>query len=262
MHDYWHRQETDKPLYADILWSRPENKRLAKKLVSIGGNSHAFMNVAASYELVLEAGIGSCRVVLPDKLEKVIGKSIENVVYLPSDASGGISKDAVNAMHGYAEWGNGVFFSGDLGHSSETAVFTERFVRDTNSNLILSGDSLDAFYENPDILFDKEGTLFVADIKQLQKMAPKLGISTPVTHAMSLLQLVEVLHEVTADRESMIITHNDGITAVAMYGEVSTTQVLTDDHWQIQTASKAAVFFLQHPEKPFQAVTTSLIQNT
>src|SRR5680860_1062418 len=131
MHDYWQRQADDEPLFEDIIWSRPENKRLAKKLTIVGGNSHAFMGIATAYEATLSAGIGDCRVALPDKLERIIGKSIDNVVYLPSDKSGGISKDALEDMHKYSEWGNGIFFPGDLGHSSETHVFMEHFVRDT-----------------------------------------------------------------------------------------------------------------------------------
>ncbi len=255
---YWLRQ-TDEPLFEDILWSRPENKRHAKKLLIVGGSTSSFMHIAASFQQVTDAGIGGCKVILPDKLQRIVGKSIDDVVFLPSDASGGIAKDASVMMHEYSEWGDGVYFPGDLGRGSETTRFVEKFVGGTSLPLILSGDSINIFYDNPDEIFDKENTVLVMDMKQLQKMTSKLGIETPITHSMGLVQLVEILHDITSERESMIVTHHEGNTIVAMYGEVSTTHVEAGDNWQLETASRTAVYFLQHPEKPFQAVTTSLI---
>ena len=259
MHDYWHRQEKNKPLYEEILWAKPENKRHKKKLVIVGGNTHAFTAIASSYNQTLEAGIGSCKIVLPDKLEKVIGKSIDDVVYLASDTSGGIAKGATIAMHEYAQWGDGVYLPGELGHSNETTRFVEQFVEETKSPLILSGDALEIFYEHPEDIFDRENTILVLTLSQLQKMAPQLGVEIPITHKMGLVQIVEALHSITEDRETMVLTHHQDNLIVAMYGEVSTTSVESDENWQLQTASKAAVYLLQHPEKPFQAVTTSVL---
>ncbi len=259
MHDFWHRQENNQPLYEEIVWAKPENKRLKKKIVIAGGNSHAFMQIAASYQSVNSAGIGSCRVVLPDMLEKTVGKSLDGVVYLPCSVSGGFSSNGVATMHEYSQWGDGVFFPGELGQGSETSIFLEKFISETKMPLILSGDSLEPFYSDPEKIFNREDTLLVLDIGQLQKLAAKLGSGTPVTHAMGLVQLIEVLHEITKERESMILTNHEGSTVVAMYGEVTTTHTKPDDNWQLLSASKAAVYFLQHPEKPFQAVTTSLI---
>jgi len=259
MHDFWQRQENNKPLFEEIIWSKPENKRLRKKIVLVGGNSHAFMDVAASYQQVIDAGIGSCRVVLPDMLEKTVGKSLDDVVYLPSSQSGGFSSNGVATMHEYSQWGDGVFFPGELGQGSETTLFAERFVDQTKIPLILSGDSLEIFYNNPEAAFNKENTLLVLELKQLQKTVPKLNIMLPITHSMGLVQLVEVLHRLTEDRESMLVTNHEGNTVVAMYGEVTTTHAEPSTNWQLETASKAAVYFLQHPEKPFQAVTTSLL---
>ncbi len=259
MHDFWHRQEKNKPLYEDIAWAKPQNKRLKKKLVIAGGNSQAFGQIAASYQQVADIGIGDCRVVLPDALEKTVGKSIEDVVFLPSSPSGGFSSNAVSGMHEYSQWGDGVYFPGELGQGSETAIFMEKFVDQTKVPLILSGDSLEIFYDNPEKIFNKENALLILNFKQLQKMTLKLGLPTPVTHAMGLIQLVEVLHGITGERESMIVTSHQGSVMVAMYGEVSTTPAEPSDDWQFTVASAATVYFLQHPQKTFQAVTTSLV---
>jgi len=259
MHEYWHRQDNNSPLYEEIVWAKPENKRHRKRLVIVGGNTHAFMQVAASYDRSIEAGIGDCRVVLPDKLEKVIGKSIENVVYLPSDSSGGISKDAITAMHQYSEWGDGILFPGELGHGSETTRFAEQFINETKLPLVLSGDSIEVFFSHPKTIFDTENAVLMLSINQLQKMAPELGLATPVTHKIGLVKLVELLQEITENRETMLVTNHESNIIVAMYGEVSTTPRTFSNDWQLSVAPKAAVYLLQHPEKPFQAVTTSVL---
>lgn len=259
MHDFWQRQENNQPLFEEIIWEKPENKRHRKKIVIAGGNSHAFMGIAASYQQVTNAGIGSCRVVLPDMLEKTVGGSLENVVYLPSSTTGGFSSNGVSTMHEYAKWGDGLFFPGELGKGSETSIFIDKFIRETKAPLTLSGDSVEAFYDNPDVIFNREATILVLDLKQLQKMTPKLNIMLPVTHSMGLVQLVEVLHRLTEERESMIVTQHEGSVVVAMYGEATTTHKKPSEDWQLTTASRAAVYFLQHPQKPFQAVTTSIL---
>ena len=41
-HDYWHKQTSSKPLFPELIWSRPENRQLAGKLLIIGGNLHGF----------------------------------------------------------------------------------------------------------------------------------------------------------------------------------------------------------------------------
>ena len=46
--EYWQRQTSEKPLFADVLWSRPENRNLAGKLLIAGGNLYGFAAPAES----------------------------------------------------------------------------------------------------------------------------------------------------------------------------------------------------------------------
>lgn len=261
MQDYWQRQEYDEPLFKDILWSIPETKARKKKLVLVGGNAHSFMGVAKSYELINQAGIGDCRVVLPKRLERLVGANLPNAVYLENNESGGITKDATNTMLEYERWGDGVLLAGELGHSSETSLFVNKYIEKSQKPLILSGDTLESFYENPEQLFEREDTVIVADFRQLQKFAPKLGAETPLTSDMGLVKLVESLHELTAEREALIVTVYQESVIVAMYGEVTSTHYKTNADWQQEVTARAAVFFVQHEGKPFQAVTSSLVSN-
>ena len=46
---YWHKQTVEKPLFPDILWSRPQNKRQAGKLLIVGGHAESFAAVGEAY---------------------------------------------------------------------------------------------------------------------------------------------------------------------------------------------------------------------
>ena len=258
MNDFWKKQDAENPLFGDVIWSRPENKKLRKKLLIVGGNPHSFTKIAASYQRAIESGIGECRVVLPDKLEKVIGHTIEDVKFLPSSGFGGISSESVSMLHEYSTWADGIYFPGELGGGSQTSLFIEKFVTQSNLPIVLAGDSLDALAQNLENLFDREDTLVIAEFDQLQKITPKLGIGSALTNSMGLLQLVDILHQITQERQSIIMTNHQGNTIVAMYGEVSSTRLANGPSWQISLGTRAAVFFLQYPQKPFEAITSSL----
>ncbi|MDO8591435.1 MAG: hypothetical protein Q7R60_00720, partial [bacterium] len=81
---YWLKQTKDKPLFPDLLWSRPENKRLAGKLLVVGGNLYGFSAPGTAYGAALKAGVGTARVLLPDKLQKTVGKLIPEAEFVPS----------------------------------------------------------------------------------------------------------------------------------------------------------------------------------
>jgi hypothetical protein len=45
----WLKQAQDKPLFADLMWSRPENRIHAGKILIVGGNKFAVTAPAMSY---------------------------------------------------------------------------------------------------------------------------------------------------------------------------------------------------------------------
>ncbi len=69
--EYWHKQ-TDKPLYKELLWDKPENKHHAGKLLIIGGNLHSFVAPATAFTASEQAGIGTAKVLLPQALQKIV----------------------------------------------------------------------------------------------------------------------------------------------------------------------------------------------
>jgi hypothetical protein len=63
------RQE-DEPLYPTILYNRPVTRNAAGRMLVVGGHSGEFSVPTAVHQLATAAGIGECRVVLPDNLAK------------------------------------------------------------------------------------------------------------------------------------------------------------------------------------------------
>ena len=257
--DYWHRQTADKPLFPDLLWSRPEHRAQAGKLGIVGGQAQSFAAAATAYAEAGSAGIGTARVLLPDSLEKTVGHIFEAGEYAPSTPSGSLSQRALSEVLDLAAWGDGLLIAGDLGHNSETAILLEKLAHDYTGQLTVTKDAADYFTEAPAPLLQRENTLLVISFAQLQKLAVQAHFPQAFTFSMDLLRLIDTLHDFTGQHRPYIVTKHLENLLVAVNGQVSSTklnqELLT---WRVATAAHAATWWLQNPSKPFEALTTAL----
>ncbi len=255
---YWHKQ-TNEPLFPDLLWSKPENKRQAGKLLIIGGNTHEFAAPGEAYEEAVKAGVGVAKVLLPSSLQKTLGSVLENGEFAPSNKSGSFSKQAISEWLSFGSWADGVLIAGDLGRNSETAVALEAFVEKHNGLLVITKDAVDYFSHQPEKLLNRDDTTLVLSFAQLQKLCMNVKWQTPITFSMTLNQLVEALHELTQHyRCSVVVEHNE-VIFVATKARVSTTKIDKSETWRVRAAARAAVWWIQNPSKPFEAITTSIL---
>ncbi len=251
----WLRQSADEPLFPEILWSRPENKRLGGKLLVVGGNLHSFKAPASVYSLAIEAGVGAARIILPDALSKTVGKIFSEASFAPSTPSGSFARSSLAQLLEAAEWADFVLIAGDLGRNSETAILLETFLQKYRGQVSLVGDSLDYFINSPAALLERPNTLLVAEVAQLQKLSAGQVL---IKQAMDLHQLVESLSELTAKIQALIITSHGGQVIVAGSGQLSTTPASAD---LIKSAAYASVFWLQNSSQPFEAMTTAVFES-
>src|SRR5665213_2495259 len=100
----WQRQTTDKILFPELLWSKPQNNHQAGKLLVVGGSQQNFSAVAETYNQTIEAGIGSARVVLPRSLQKVVGSFLPEAIFAPATPSGSFSSASVGELVAEAVW--------------------------------------------------------------------------------------------------------------------------------------------------------------
>lgn len=257
---YWHKQTPDKPLYPDLLWSRPENKKQAGKLLIVGGNAHGFSAAGEAHAEAVKAGIGTARVLLPDSLQKTVGRVFEAGEYALSTPSGSFSRLALSEMLARAEWADGVLLAGDFGRNSETAIVLDKLVSEYGGQLTLTKDAVDYFVNNPDKLLARPDSLLALSLAQLQKLATRACFRQAFTFNMDLLRLVDALHEFTIKYETIIMVKHLETIFVAAEGEVSTTKLNENlEIWRVKTAARAAVWWLQNPAKPFESVTSAVI---
>lgn len=256
---YWLTQESSRPLFPELEWSRPENRLHAGKLLIIGGNLHGFAAPAEAYAAAVKAGIGTARVLLPDKVKKIVGQFLENGEFAPSTPVGSFGQKALNELLLHTAWADGVLIAGDLGRNSETAILIEKFLAKTSAAVTLTKDTIDYVTSAPHAALQRENTLFVLSLSQLQRLGITAKFTKPITFSMDLLHLVEWLYEFTLEHRPYIIVKHLNNLLVAVDGRVSNT-VLGEDKqiWRVETAARASVWWLQNPNKPFEALTAAM----
>ncbi len=255
---YWHRQTPEEPLFPDLLWSRPENKRLAGKLLVIGGNTYGFSGAAEAYAEASSAGVGTARVLLPDSLQKTVGRVFAAGEYAPTTPSGSFAQQALAEFIEMAAWSDAIILAGDLGKNSETAVLLEKFIQKYSGQLALVQDSVDYFIKGPSVVLNRQDTLLVLNMPQLQKLAINAKFATAFTSQMDFLRIIDALSEFTKLHSANIILEHNQTVFVAVDGLISTTKKSDADH-VIKIAAHAAVWWLQNPSKTYQALTSSVV---
>lgn len=259
MADYWHKQSTDAPLYPDLLWSRPENKAHAGKLLIVGGNAQGFAAPAEAYSLALKTGVGSARVLLPDALHKTVGRFLDAGEFAPSTPSGSFAQTALGELLPMAHWADGVLLAGDLGRNSETAILLEKFLTKHSGQVTLTKDAIEYITSQPSLVAERPHTLLVLSFSQLQKLTSELRFTRAFTSDMDLLRTVDTLHDLTLQFPFCVITRHLNQTFVSVGGQVSSTPCVTDERiWRLRTAAAASVWWLQNPSMTFESLTTSL----
>lgn len=255
---YWFKQTTEEPLYENLLWSKPENKLHAGKLLIIGGNEHVFSAPGEAYNQALKSGVGVAKVLLPDVLQKTVGKILENGEFAPSNKSGSFAKTALAEWLAHASWADAVLFAGDVGRNSETTIALEQFYKKYSGQLTITQDSLDLFLVQPEKLFERPNTTIVASFSQLQKMWSHYHQLNPLTYDSSLVRITELLHQLTQKIPAFIITKHQDELIIAVRGNISTTKN-TEEIWRVRNAAKTATWWLQNPDKPFEALSTAIV---
>ena len=261
MHDYWHRQ-SEKPLYPGIEWSKPEQRSLAGKLAIVGGSGHSFALPVQAHTQALRAGIGECRVILPDVLKKIIDGQGVDCLFVPSTKTGGMSKEALNDLKNYAIWANSLLLIGDSGRNSETAIMYEQLLG-VATPMTITRDAVDLLRDQASQWLHRPDTTIVVTFAQLQKIFQAVHYPKILLFSMQLAQLVETLHKFTISYPVHIVTMHQDALIVASDGEVSTTP--NNDNlaiWRGTIATYASVYTTHSPQKVFEALTAAVYTAT
>lgn len=247
-------------LFPDLAWSKPENKLHAGKLLIIGGNLHGFSAPAQAFTEAEKAGVGVCRVLLPDALQKTVGTFIPEAEYGPSTPSGSFAQKSLDTWLDTSYWSDGTLIAGDLGRNSETAIVIEKFVTKYSGQLTITKDSIDYFTNGSVILLERSDTTLVISFAQLQKLAVQAKFPLAFTFEMDLIRLVDTLHQFTERYPVAIVTKHLDNFIVAVNGQVSTTRLTKpQDIWRVKISAHTSVWWLQHPAQQFEALSTAIV---
>ena len=258
MHSYWLKQSSTKPLFPDIEWNRPEQRAHAGKLAIIGGNKLGFVAIRDAYEVANELGAGQIRAILPDVLKKTVPTSISDVLFLPSNPSGGFSREALPEFHAACAWADLCLLIGEAGRNSETAMAFESLL-DGNGHLVITRDAVDLLMPAMNRIVEREKTTLVVSFAQLQKIFQTVYYPKILSFSMQLMQLVESLHKFTITYPVTIVTFHQNQLIIAHNGNIVTQEFDQPMAiWRGITASRAASYLLWNPKQPLEAIATSM----
>lgn len=229
----------------------------AGKLLIIGGNSGGFAAVAESYGEAGKAGIGTTRAILPSSLTRTLRDVFPEAEYVSKTPSGSFARESLGELLSSSLWADGVLLPGDLGRNSETAILVESFAAKFHASLTLAGDALDYFVANSTPVLSREATTLVVTLPQLQRLAADAGFSVAFTSSMALLTLVEALHVFSSQYPASLVLVTDDAAHIAHAGDIITTPRKKS---AVTIATHCAVWRLQQPEKPLQALANALAE--
>ena len=259
-YSYWKKQEPGKPLFADVAWSRPEQRARAGRLGIVGGSNGMITAPAGAYGTALKTGAGEVKVLLPDIMKRKLPPTMTDVTFGASNPSGSLSRDALNELLALGQWSDGILLIGDAGRNSETAIIYEQFSHDYSGPLTITRDAVDLLKNTYATLADRPNTLLVMSFAQAQKLFQSLYYPKVLTFSMNLTAFVEALHKFTITYPVALSVLHTGQLVIAHDGNVSTTPWESAmSIWRGDVAAHASVYWLWNPGKVFEAATTSLV---
>lgn len=260
MFDYWVKQATDKPLFPDFEWDRPERKDQAGKLLIIGGSTGSFKGAAEAYSIANDAGIGEVKALIPESLRKIT-KDLPDISYAPSNSSGSFSVQSAEIMTYASLWADGVILSGEYGRNSETSISLSSLVKSYGGFLFITKDGVDILHSEFKNIAQRNNVFIICSYSQLQKIAIDLKDEVPFKYSDPLTKVVEHLHEFTINNKFNIITKHADYLIASTNGQIITTERKDlDELWCLRIATILAVNTIQKCKEIQQALANSLLK--
>ncbi len=226
MFDYW-QQQTDKPLFEDLVWSRPENKNQLPKIAIVGGSKQGFIDSFQTFEQAEKVGCGDLKLVLPDSLKNNLPKNDTRLIFVKSNKNGAFSDELLTHLKALSSQANLITIADDIGRDSMTWVAIDSFLKLDLSDVMLVGKSCISNDVMIDTIISRQRlTTFVVNQQPLQKVASRLPTDTHFLSTDQLTNTVQKLHALTTQLQNiMIIATTSELVIIAYKGQIYSTKL-------------------------------------
>lgn len=247
------KKQGREPLFPDLLWSRPENRRYAGKLLIIGGQAGEFQNISSAYSFSQEAGAGYIRILMPESLRKIT-ESIEGSEFAPANNSGGFAKTALAQFFDLSDWADHVILAGDLGKNSQTTVILDGFLLKGPKPITISQNALESIGIDLDRLIQMPVNLII-DRTIFQKIGVAVGTHIPITSLTTYENMAKIIEKISTESKANLVIMDEEYLWASSAGEVVSTKSKPVDINAL--CAYCAVWIMQNPSKPLEALATA-----
>lgn len=248
----WQKQSLTEPLFPQIVWNQPVNRKNAKSLLIIGGHSNGMQTVQTAYENALDAGIGHLQILVPQSLHSILGNR-EDINYVAATRSGSIAQTALDDLLKFSRAADGILIPGDTSNNPETISTLHRLLDMCDLPTIINDEAIQSLAS--EIKTINCATALVGTVRTYSKLAKMLDIPIQV-YRPNLAKEVQLLQSLQ-QKLSAVTALASNTTLVASGHDVTSTNFTAPDTTQL--AAWVATFILQH-QNPYPAAVTALWQ--
>lgn len=255
------KQKAGQPHFEDLVWNRPINKAQQGNILIIGGHTGHIMKPSQAYESCLAVGVNNAKVLLPSSTKKVFfGNVPSDIEFCEATPTGSFSKSGYSEIMSYITSSDLTLLAGDWSQSSETALLLEKVLVSNAGLAVLANDTVSIFSEFASTYFDNEHQnpiILVLDFSQLQLLLINAGKDLVLKTTDNLDTKLENVSKFSQSQNIGIVLLMEQMIITAIDGQIATTAIVETPN-PTTLASKVAVWLMQNPKRPFEALTTAV----
>ncbi len=253
MGNYWLKQQEDKPLFEDVLWMKPENPHQRPKVLIIGGSPHGLATTIKLYDAIKSKAAYQTKVAMPRSVEKIIGTTLDDAVFVDSTPSGEISVDAKTELLAMLGWAQAVVISDDLGNNSQTELMLPGLVQAAEAPVFVLGHSIELIQKSADDLAGKDNLIILGNVSEAARFTAHTSVA--LQNSDGLVQFIDKLERQSKSRKYSVVTlHQDRV--VVSNSRASTSKISNQTDWGVRFVAQSIQFAKNFDSQQFEALTT------
>jgi hypothetical protein len=243
--------QSNEPLFPNILWEQPINKKTGKKLLIVGGHKNKFIQTQKCYQAALSAGIGDAKVLLPDSLKKIV-QTNQDCLLAPSTPSGSFAKNGYEQIMAMIDDCDGVLFAGELSTNSETLDLFKNILKTCQKSAILTTEVIATFSKIPDLLTQNSQRLLISTMSIFKNLDIETKLKTN-----DLKDKILLIQELYRNHPASYVAIENNAILVTSQNQISVTPLNATININLENSTATfGTSWLQH-NLSFEALTSA-----